>query len=364
MPVAVKCLVLLFFLLTHTSALASQLKSDERIIFFPTSASLDEKTGVWDIPIHGWIFEPEEDSIWRSLMVQELFEWLELSSDSVDNEIFRRRARMFLVDNERGKQFAVKIGETSVEMKRSEPNGHFRQNTAMKRGQFIETVSEGWLPFYIDSAQTGGLKVVGQTQVVPPKGLSVISDIDDTIKISGVLDKKVLLENTFLKEFKPVPGMSRLYHRWELEGAVFHYVSASPWQLYPELAKLLSTERFPRGSISLRSFRVKDRTFFNLFTSPEKSKVPIIESILARYPLRKFILVGDSGEKDPEVYGEIARSHKEQVLKIFIRNVPGSVASKERYEKAFEGVDNDRWMLFGDPAKIKYSVMDAMRIEN
>ena len=42
---------------------------------------------------------------------------------------------------------------------------------------------------------------------VPPKGVSVISDIDDTIKVTEVLDRRRMLYNTFLREFKDVTGM-------------------------------------------------------------------------------------------------------------------------------------------------------------
>ena len=76
--------------------------------------------------------------------------------------------------------------------------------------------------------------------LVPPEGLSIISDIDDTVKVSNVLNKRELLANTFLREFTPIEGMAALFRRWgRAHGAVFHYVSASPWQLQPELQAFL-----------------------------------------------------------------------------------------------------------------------------
>lgn len=62
-------------------------------------------------------------------------------------------------------------------------------------------------------------------------GISVISDIDDTVKISNVLCKRLLLKHTFYSYFKPVEGMSDLYQKWSEQKCQFHYVSASPWQL-------------------------------------------------------------------------------------------------------------------------------------
>ncbi len=67
--------------------------------------------------------------------------------------------------------------------------------------------------------------------VLARHGISVISDIDDTIKISNVLSKRLLLKHTFYTYFKPVEGMSDLYQKWSEQKCQFHYVSASPWQL-------------------------------------------------------------------------------------------------------------------------------------
>ena len=342
-----------FLLLVQAPVSGSTLKSDEEVVFFPVAAFLDPGSGNWNIPVHGWVFEPEEGSVLRSILVEELLDWLELRYDSLDNEIFRSRARMFLVDNERGKTFTIRAAGTSHKTQPSGPNGHFRQIIELV-GELPGELSSGdWLSFSIDTVQSGDRKFEGRAQIVPPAGYSVISDIDDTIKISNVLEKKELLENTFLRKFRPVPGMADAYRKWASQGAVIHYVSASPWQLYPAIQEFLSKERFPDGSFTLRNFRVKDRTFFNLFSSPEKSKAQAIEAILARYPDRKFILVGDSGEKDPEIYGALAGRYPEQVVRIYIRNVPGSNDTHERFEAVFDGLEAGTWTLFSDPGELE-----------
>ena len=93
--------------------------------------------------------------------------------------------------------------------------------------------------------------------LIPPTGLSIISDIDDTVKLSDVLNKRELLRNTFLREFVPVDGMAALYKHWEEQhDAVFHYVSASPWQLQPELECFLRGAGFPPATFHLKSVRV------------------------------------------------------------------------------------------------------------
>src|SRR6185295_2069331 len=103
----------------------------------------------------------------------------------------------------------------------------------------------------------GGL-ATGQAYLLPPTGESVISDIDDTLKHSQVACKKTLLANTFLRPYETIPGMAGVFRDWWAEGAAFHYVSSSPWQLYEHLAAHLADEGFPTGSFHLRHFRLRD----------------------------------------------------------------------------------------------------------
>ena len=103
----IQSLMLLAFaplMLASVDSLASPIKPDEEIVFFPTSARLSEDKHCWILPIHAWIFEPEDDSLWRRATLSALATALGLDEGAAENEIFRQRARWFLVDNERGKQ--------------------------------------------------------------------------------------------------------------------------------------------------------------------------------------------------------------------------------------------------------------------
>ena len=160
------------------------------------------------------------------------------------------------------------------------------------------------------------------------------------------------LANTFLREFLPVPGMARLYQKWASAGAAFHYLSSSPWQLYPSLLEFIDRQGFPSGSFHLNTFRVKDKSFFNLFQSSQITKPPRIEAILNRYPLRSFILIGDSGEKDPEIYGVIARRYPRQIEHMYIRNVQPDQVQKQRFVRAFNTLPRNQWTLFTDAGEI------------
>jgi phosphatidate phosphatase APP1 len=100
----------------------------------------------------------------------------------------------------------------------------------------------------------------------------------------------------------------------------------------------------------LRSFRLKDRSFLNLFKSSEQSKPPLIKALLTAFPAREFVLIGDSGEIDPEIYGAVARDHPDQVRAILIRNVTGEPAADPRFQAAFADLPTEKWHLFEDAA--------------
>ncbi len=331
------------------SASGSSIKDDETIIFFPTNAALDADGKVWVVPVHGWIFEKEEDSFWRKVTIDSLSGTLEVEPDDASWPIYEKRTQMFLVDNERGKEIEVELSGKRTEMGESEANGHFYGTVYVDRNRVGNQGKKEWLPFQAVTQKDDNRTFQGKAHLIGPTGISVVSDIDDTIKISNVQDKEALVKNTFLKEFAAVPGMAELYRSWAEQGAVFHYLSASPWQLYPALSDFISKSGFPDGSYNLKNFRMKDETFFNLFSSQEGYKRPIIEDLIKKYPGRRFILVGDAGEEDPEIFAKRVASHyPEHVLHIFIRDLSQDAAQKERYRKTFEGIHPSKWTIFKD----------------
>ena len=189
--------------------------------------------------------------------------------------------------------------------------------------------------------------------IIPPRGISVISDIDDTLKVSQVAHRQQLLQNTFLEPFSAVPGMASLYKSWEAKGAAFHYVSSSPWQLFEPLDELLTDSGFPVGSYHLRSYRFGDPSVFKVFISKKRNKYNIIKSIFRMFPERRFVLVGDSGEKDAEIYGKVARKFPKQVERILIRRVEGRAWTRYRVAKAFRKVPMELWQTFRVPTQIR-----------
>lgn len=328
----------------------TNLKSDERIVFFPTAAWRDETSRQWVLPLHGWIFEPETDSRARQAFLQPL---RGLAAEGPAAEILDSRARVFVVDNERNKVVVVRIGEQTFALPPSEPNGHFRGEVRLASPPAEPLAGVRRTRYQAVLRPDDARQFGGETLLVEPVGRTVVSDIDDTVKITEVGDKRRVLENTLLKPFRPVKGMADTYREWTEQGAHLQWVSSSPWQLYEPLAEFFQAEKFPPASWRLKEFRLKDASVLELLADPEDAKVAAISQIVERYPRRKFTLVGDSGERDPEAYGRLARKYPRQVDQIWIRDVTNQVATDERYRTAWQDVPPGAAHVFQDPAILR-----------
>lgn len=157
----------------------------------------------------------------------------------------------------------------------------------------------------------------------------VISDFDDTVAVSNVLSKRKLLATTLLEDEESQPVVERmpLFYgclRAGKEDAPpgFALVSGSPTQLTPRIRGFLNRHAFPFMGLLLRN--LGPSTLSNY-------KQPRIRELLRALPQRA-ILVGDSGEKDPEIYAEIRKEVPDRVLDIYIRRVPGAAETPGRFE--------------------------------
>jgi hypothetical protein len=336
----------------------TRLKSDEQIVFFPTLCQRVAGKAEWRVEIRGCVFEPEK----RAFLVAALGESLELKHVKLtvaEQAVFEERARLFLVDHERGRRIFVRIGETVSAVGKSKADGTFAGAIVLPDGDFTRlraTDENGnWrvrCAAELPPLDTRGF--AGETIVANDAGVSVISDIDDTIKVTQVTDHQATLRNTFLRPFEPVPEMAAFYRRLARSNhAVFHYISASPWQLYAPLSEFIRSNGFPTGDFALKDFHWKDRTFLSLFADPEKYKRGIIEPLLKRFPKRRFICIGDSGERDPEIYAALARQPARQIARIYIRDVTGEAEGAERYAKTFRGLPRELWQVFNSPDELK-----------
>ncbi len=315
--------------------------ADEEVLFFPTYGRPDGGGG-WHVHVRGWVYDPREDSRSRRLLLGMLSHALGLAPEQLESATFRERAWAFLVDNERGKRLAVRLGGAEFVLEQSGAGGHFEGTIPLGAGV------AGWVAFEAVTALDDGRRFAGRARLLDGDGLSVISDIDDTVKVTEVGDRRTVLANTFLREFRAVPGMADVYRRWSEAGAAFHYVSGSPWQLYRPLSAFLSSSGFPDGTYHLKTFRWRDPSAVKHLSQHEEAKRSAITALLEAFPSRRFVLVGDSGEQDPEIYGRLAREYPRQVTRVLIRDVSGSGVAADRFGGLSPGV----WSVFHEPGEI------------
>lgn len=343
---------------------ADDIDRDEQVEFFPTYALLDPAAERTTFYVHGWIYEPERDSPWRRELLRRLCDLLELDPDERSTKLFLDRAAKFLVDNERNQTVDVRLGGRVVSLAPSQENGHLRSLVTLPTAEVrkLQTAEGGGVPTlrYRAGGSARDLRTFpGRVHLSEPRGLSIVSDVDDTIKDSNVLDKRELIRNTFLREYRAVAGMADVYRRWEASGAAFHYVSASPWQLFADLEAFRVAAKFPAGSMSLRHFRLQDGTAAALVGPSEEYKRTTIETLMQTFPERRFVFVGDSGERDPEVYGELARRRPTQAALIAIRMITDDAPDGSRLRAAFRDVDPARIVLFREAAELSRRALPA-----
>lgn len=154
----------------------------------------------------------------------------------------------------------------------------------------------------------------------------VISDIDDTVlwtNVTNKLNMALMLARTNHHTRKPFKGVAAFYRALRDgpgggEDNPLFYVSSSPWHLYGPLVEFLKLQDIPLGPLLLRELSVRQVLKINQHGS---HKFEQIERILDFYPELQFVLIGDSGEQDPEIYTEVVRRHPHAVRMIYIRNV-------------------------------------------
>jgi hypothetical protein len=337
----------------QTSPSGSTLRPKETVVLFATAGHLDVPSATWHLPVHGWVYEPENSTARKALIASLLKRNYGLAVTPEAAPHFDARVNLLLSDNKRGRRIVVELAGRRFALPASRPNGHFSGMLELPATVVDAAAKDGMLPVRAVLAAGDSRSLGGVIQLVGPEGLSVISDIDDTVKVTHVTDRKRLLEQTLLKPFEPVPGMADILRRLHRTGAPVHFVSSSPWHLYGPLTGFLAEAGFPPATLSLKVVRLKDTSIFDLFKPGLETKPPQIEAIMARYPKRRFVLIGDSGEQDPEVYAAMARRYPDRIDRILIRNVTAARAGDARFTAVFAGIDPGRWQLFDNPEEIR-----------
>jgi phosphatidate phosphatase APP1 len=164
----------------------------------------------------------------------------------------------------------------------------------------------------------------------PRAEFGVISDIDDTVLRTGVTERAGMLRTTLLHNATtrlPYAGVAAFYRALqEGDGAVsrpIFYVSGSPWNLYDMIESFFAYQGIPPGPLFLKDWGIDEHKFIRENT--KRYKLARIEMLLGMYPSLDFVLIGDSGQEDPEIYAEVVRHSPERIRAVYIRDVTTDV---------------------------------------
>lgn len=246
-----------------------------------------------------------DDSIWQNL----LNTYRRLESDEVP-----------------GARVQAQIGDAMAEAL-SDDEGYFRI--------WLDGVAEYTIPGWLDvdvrlcePAREGHGPVSATAKVQVPSNeaqFGVISDIDDTVMQSHATELLRMARLTFLGNAHtrlPFPGVAAFY-RALVGGAKtlnpIAYVSSSPWNLYDLIVDFFELQKVPPGPMFLRDWGIAREEL--LPTEHLGHKLDAIETLFEFYDHLPFILIGDSGQQDPEIYAEIVRRYPARVLAVYVRDV-------------------------------------------
>jgi len=315
-------------------AIKKLFEDNEHVTFFPTYGY--RQGADWTIPLRIWVHEPRRvveaaanllaDNVGIS-NERELENFKSRLADIIADSESRERV-VFIFDNDpEDEEWCVQWEDGSFP--KSDLNGIINGFIKLSHERAIslieaQSAQNGWLTIRAVSDEHSGL---GRIRLIHATGLSVISDIDDTLKVTEIpAGGKIVVRNTFLGDFTVAPEMIDSYKALGL--ACFHYVSGAPWQLYRPLSEFIEKEEFPEGSFHMKNVPtnlISPTTWRDLLKltgdATVEQKLSQIATIMSRFPGRKFILVGDSGEHDPEIYRQLQDRFGDQVQEIWIRDV-------------------------------------------
>jgi len=191
----------------------------------------------------------------------------------------------------------------------------------------LPDVAPGWLEVGLSGPD--GCTAIARVLVVDPEArIGLVSDVDDTILDTGLTRGLEFLRATLLtdvSERTPLPGAAALYRALVDPSTgprrpVF-YVSTSPWNLHEMLLQFVSMRGFPLGPLLLTDWGPSHAGLFRI--GAQAHKIGLVRRLLDEHPQLKLVLIGDSGQEDPEIYATLARERPDRVAAIYIRHTTG-----------------------------------------
>lgn len=170
----------------------------------------------------------------------------------------------------------------------------------------------------------GSAPVTARIFVVDPDArLGIVSDIDDTVMVTALPRPFLAAWNTFVLDVharRPVPGMAVLLERLAREhaGAPVIYLSTGAWNVAPTLDRFMSRHLYPAGTLLLTDW---GPTHDRLFRSGRQHKQESLARLAREFPDVRWVLIGDDGQHDEELYRSFADEHPGNVAAIAIRQL-------------------------------------------
>lgn len=214
--------------------------------------------------------------------------------------------------------------------------------------------------YLIDSAKKREQNKKSGEILIPGKDakFGIISDIDDTIMISHstqILRKLRLMLTRNSRTRKPFPGVEEFYRalHFGADGKSenpFFYISSSEWNLYDLIDDFCSFNKFPKGVYLLRELKPGILNLWNQGGGNHEHKFEKIMHLFHTYPDMSFVLVGDNGQHDPDIYSRIAHIYPTRVKAIYIRTVKRQ--KDERMKKLISDMEEINVQLVFTPDTI------------
>ncbi|KAI1498619.1 hypothetical protein F5X99DRAFT_392874 [Biscogniauxia marginata] len=196
------------------------------------------------------------------------------------------------------------------------------------------------LNMYANGTLTGN----ATAYLVPPTGLTIISDIDDILRITKIYEPKEGLLNSFARAFTPWENMPEIYANWSasIEDFHFHYLTTTPEQVTRNYMEFIY-KTYPLGSFDTRPLNFSD------VSATLSIRKFLLEKIFQTYPQRRFVLMGDTTNSDVmKDYPQLVKDYPGQVQCIFLRNTSATDdGDLFPYDTSgFEGIDQRQYMFF------------------
>ena len=330
----------LFFCLVQIDGFI--LRDKEGLILVPSVAFRDRSSTDWILYNQGWYYE--DDPV-QAYLTQKSLEKI------IGKNLDLNRINLFTADGQESKSVCIDgLDRTMCTI--TDDQGRINNTFRIRQNELTRFVqSNGNNPklLYQISVPNKNLRATGEIYLCDDQGITFISDLDDTIKVTGVTSTTDTLINTFTGDFKPVLGMSDAYQYWQTRyNATFAYITASPDQLYPFLRQFIDREQFPTGSFHMRHFTWFDENFVSFFMSNNyiPHKIGTLNLLLNNTLNRTFVCIGDIFQLDPEIYASIYAQYPNRIAKIFIRKYANDTSGQQRLEDVFQGIPRNKWGTF------------------